>query len=92
MSKDDRHIEDDAPLAWGASTRITVSLEPEAAAMLEAMVSRMDPSWRIGARRAEIIEQGIRTIYHRMYKNTQPEDIPQAINRLRAMHLPKSER
>ncbi len=69
---DDRRIQDDIPHVDGASTRIIVSIEPEAAAMLAALCARMPHDRRIGARRAEIIEQGIRMVYRRTFGETSP--------------------
>ncbi|HEX8036551.1 MAG TPA: hypothetical protein VF510_22025 [Ktedonobacterales bacterium] len=62
---DDRRIED-APPAWGASVRISASIEPEAAAVLETLARRLYPKQRAGQARALILEIGIRALYRQV--------------------------
>lgn len=64
-NNDDRHMED-APPASGPSTRLTISIEPEAAQMLNELACRLYPGRRPGGARALVIEQGIRMLHRRV--------------------------
>ncbi len=69
MSNRDSWQIEDAPPVWGPTTRISVLLEPEAARMLDELCHYLSHDRRIGARRAEVIEQGIRMMYRRTFGN-----------------------
>lgn len=69
---DDRQMED-APPAWGASVRISASIEPEAAAMLEALTQRLYPERRAGQARALVLEMGIRALYRQVIGDAEVE-------------------
>lgn len=62
---DDRQMED-APAALGPSVRISASIEPEAAAMLETLAKRLYPARRAGQARALVLEMGVRALYHQV--------------------------
>lgn len=61
---DDRQLEE-VP-AFGASVRLSASIEPEAAAMLEALCARLYPTKRASRARAEVLEIAIRMLYGRV--------------------------
>lgn len=61
-------MDDNDTLHITEHTRIAVTIEPEAAHMLDEQVTRLYPSKRASQARAEIIEQGILTIYRRTFE------------------------
>jgi hypothetical protein len=66
--RDDRHIED-APPTFGATTRISVNIEPEAMRMPEELRQRLYPTQRVGVGRALVVEMVVRALHHRVLRD-----------------------
>lgn len=61
---DDGHL-DDAP-AVETTIRLTVSMESEAAGMLDALARRLYPRRRASQARGLVLEMAVRALYRRM--------------------------